>query len=85
MKYLMGNGPRGRLPGDAGLVRGRILMPNWRALEVAQSIRPNRYGNLSGGIAARLKCEAAGTVARRRVWGRLGVYEASSLSADRVS
>ncbi|MFC6048023.1 hypothetical protein ACFPYM_09270, partial [Methylobacterium hispanicum] len=75
LKFLMGDGPRTRLPGDVGLARERILVPNWRALEATQGIKPNKHGNLPGGVAARLKREAAGTVARRRVRGRWGVYE----------
>ncbi|WP_167350078.1 hypothetical protein [Methylobacterium platani] len=75
MKYLRGDGPQVRLPGDVGLSRDRILVPNWRNLETTQRIKPNRHGNLPGGVAARLKREAAGTAARRRIRGRWGVYE----------
>ena len=71
----MGDGPNVRMPGDVGLARDRILVPNWRALEATQGIRPNRYGNLPGGVAARLKREAAGSGSKRRVKGRWGVYE----------
>ncbi|UHC17156.1 hypothetical protein LRS73_04385 [Methylobacterium currus] len=64
-----------RRPGDVGLARDRILVPNWRNLLLTQGINRNQYGNLPGGLAARLAREAAGTRARRRVAGRWGVYE----------
>lgn len=75
LKYLMGDGPNVRMPGDVGLARQKILVPNRRALEATQGIKPNKFGNLPGGVAARLKREAAGTSAKRRARGRWGVYE----------
>ncbi|MFY9293868.1 MAG: hypothetical protein WAP03_24710 [Methylorubrum rhodinum] len=75
MKYAMGEGPQVRRPGDVGLARDRILVPNWRNLQLTQGINRNMYGNLPGGVAARLSREAAGTRAKRRVAGRWGVYE----------
>lgn len=75
LKYAMGDGPTVRRPGDVGLAQSRILVPNWRNLAFTQGINRNQYGNLPGGVAARLAREAAGTKARRRVAGRWGVYE----------
>lgn len=71
MKYAMGSGPQTRRPGDVGLAKDRILVPYWRNLQETQVITINRYGNLPGGVAARLTREAAG---KRRVSGRWGVY-----------
>ena len=74
LKYAMGAGVQTRRPGDVGLARERILVPHWRNLALTQGINRNAYGNLPGGVAARLAREAAGTAARRRVAGRWGVY-----------
>lgn len=74
MKCAMGEGPQVRRSGDVGLARDRILVPNWRNLSLTQGINRNTYGNLPGG-GARLAREAAGTRAKRRGAGRLGVYE----------
>ncbi len=75
LKYGMGEGPQIRRPGDVGLAKDRILVPNWRNLALTQGITRNAYGNVPGGVAARLAREAAGTRARRRVAGRWGVYK----------
>ncbi|MHC2001835.1 hypothetical protein ACYQR9_15550 [Methylobacterium sp. CM6241] len=75
MKFLVGDGPNVRRPGDVGLAKDRILLPNWRNLALTQGIRPDRHGNLPGSVAARLNREAGGTVAKRRVKGRWGVYK----------
>lgn len=75
MKYAMGSGPQTRRPGDVGLAKDRILVPYWRNLQETQGITFNKYGNLPGGVAARLTREAAGTKGKRRVSGRWGVYK----------
>lgn len=75
LKYAMGSGPQIRRPGDAGLAKDRILVPYWRNLRDTQGISFNQYGNLPGGVAARLAREAAGTTSKRRVSGRWGVYK----------
>ncbi|KQU17531.1 hypothetical protein ASG63_08450 [Methylobacterium sp. Leaf94] len=75
LKYAMGSGPQIRRPGDAGLAKDRILVPYWRNLRDTQGISYNAYGNLPGGVAARLAREAAGTTSKRRVSGRWGVYK----------
>lgn len=74
LKYALGDGPQIRRPGDVGLAKERILVPHWRNLALTQGINRNSYGNLPGGVAARLAREAAGTTAKRRVAGRWGVY-----------
>ncbi|GJD97464.1 hypothetical protein [Methylobacterium iners] len=74
MKYAMGDNPNVRRPGDVGLASGKIYVPHWKNLQATQGISRNRYGNLPGGVAARLAREASGTVAKRRVAGRWGVY-----------
>ena len=75
MKYGLGDGRQTRRPGDVGLARDRIYVPHWRNLALTQGINRNQYGNLPGGVAARLNREAAGTRAKRRVAGRWGVYK----------
>lgn len=75
LKYAMGDGPQIRRPGDVGLVKDAILVPNWKNLQLAQGINRNTYGNLPGGVAARLAREAVGQRAERRVPGRWGVYK----------
>ena len=75
MKYAMGAGPQVRRPGDAGLAKDRIYVPYWKNLRDTQGISFNQYGNLPGGVAARLAREAAGTKGKRRVSGRWGVYK----------
>lgn len=75
MKYAMGDGQQVRRPGDVGLAKDRLLVSHWRNLFLTQGINRNQYGNLPGGVAARLVREAAGTRARRRAAGRWGVYE----------
>lgn len=75
MKYAMGSGPQTRRPGDVGLAKDGILVPYWKNLLDTQGISFNRYGNLPGGVAARLAREAAGTLGKRRVSGRWGVYK----------
>lgn len=75
MKYAMGAGPQVRRPGDVGLAKDRILVPYWKNLLDTQGISYNRYGNLPGGVAARLAREAAGTRGKRRISGRWGVYK----------
>jgi hypothetical protein len=74
-KYGMGDGPQTRRPGEVGLARDRLYVPHWRNLALTQGINRNQYGNLHGGVAARLNREAAGTRAKRRVAGRWGVYK----------
>ncbi len=69
LKYALGDDPQIRRPGDVGLAREKILVPHWRNLALTQGINRNAYGNLPGGVAARLAREAAGTAARRRVAG----------------
>lgn len=49
MKYTMGDGPQVRRPSDVGLSKDRILVPNWRNLQLTQGINRNAYGNLPGG------------------------------------
>ncbi len=49
MKYAMGEGQKVRRPGDVGLSKDRILVPNWRNLQLTQGIGRNAYGNLPGG------------------------------------
>lgn len=75
LKYGMGDGPQTRRPGDVGLARERILVPHWRNLALTQNINRNSYGNVPGGVAARLAREALGQRAKRRVAGRWGVYK----------
>lgn len=75
LKYSMGSGPQVRRPGDVGLAKDRILVPYWKNLLDTQGITYNAYGNLPGGVAARLAREAAGTKGKRRVSGRWGVYK----------
>lgn len=75
LKLLMGDGPNVRMPGDVGLAKDRILVPNWKRLKSTQGISPNKNGNLPGGVMARLAREAGGTVAKRTVRGRWGVYK----------
>jgi hypothetical protein len=75
MKYGLGDGRQTRRPGDVGLARDRIYVPHWRNLALTQGINRNQYGNLPGGVAARLAREAAGTRAKRRVASRWGVYK----------
>jgi hypothetical protein len=70
MKYAMGAGAQVRRPGDVGLAKDRILVPYWKNLLDTQGISFNQYGNLPGGVAARLAREAAGTRGKRRVSGR---------------
>lgn len=71
----MGDGPQIRRPGDVGLGRDAILVPDWRNLAMTQGINRNSYGNLPGGVAARLAREALGQLAKRRAPGRWGVYK----------
>lgn len=75
MKYAMGSGPQVRRPGDVGLAKDAIYVPYWKNLRDTQGINYNQYGNLPGGVAARLAREAAGTKGKRRVSGRWGVYK----------
>jgi hypothetical protein len=75
MKYALGDGRQVRRPGDVGLARDRIYVPHWKNLQMTQGISRNQYGNVPGGVAARLAREAAGTRAKRRVAGRWGVYK----------
>lgn len=75
MKYGMGDGPQIRRPGDVGLAKDAILVPNWKNLQLTQGINRNAYGNLPGGVAARLAREALGHLAKRRAPGRWGVYK----------
>ncbi|MEG9527405.1 MAG: hypothetical protein MIL41_16845 [Hyphomicrobiales bacterium] len=60
--------------GDVGLANRHILVPYWKNLGLTQQIFRNTYGNLPGGVAARLKREAAGTRAKKTKAGRWGVY-----------
>ncbi len=46
LKYGMGEGPQIRRPGDVGLAKDRILVPNWRNLALTQGITRNAYGNV---------------------------------------
>jgi len=75
MKYAMGSGPQVRRPGDVGLAKNRILVPNWRNLQLTQGISRNSYGNLPGGVAARLARQVAGRGSKRKFAGRWGVYQ----------
>ncbi|GJE51446.1 hypothetical protein GOFOIKOB_4505 [Methylobacterium tardum] len=75
MKYSMGDGPNVRRPGDVGLAKDTILVPNWKNLQLTQGINRNSYGNLPGGVAARLAREALGQLAKHRAPGRWGVYK----------
>ena len=75
LKYGMGDGPQVRRPGDVGLARERILVPHSRNLALTQGINRNSYGNVPGGVAARLAREALGQRAKRRIAGRWGVYK----------
>lgn len=60
MKYAMGDGPQVRRPRDVGLARERILVPHWRNLSLMQGINRHSYGNVPGGVAARLARESLG-------------------------
>lgn len=75
LKYAMGNGPQIRRPGDVGLAEHSILVSNWKNLALSQGINRNTYGNLPGGVAARLAREALGQLAKRRAPGQWGVYK----------
>ncbi|MFF9550850.1 hypothetical protein [Methylobacterium fujisawaense] len=75
LKYGTGDGRQVRRPGDVGLARDCIYVPHWKNLQMTQGISRNQYGNVPGGVAARLAREAAGTRAKRRVAGRWGVYK----------
>lgn len=75
LKYGLGDGPQIRRPGDVGLAKDRILVPHWCNLALTQGINRNAYGNVPGGVAARLAREALGQRAKRRVTGRWGVYK----------
>lgn len=85
MKYAMGAGPQVRRPGDVGLARDRIYVPYWKNLRDTQGISFNQYGNLAGGVVARLAHEAAGTKGERRVTGRWGSTRGNSTSAAPAS
>jgi len=75
MKYGMGDGPQIRRPGDVGLAKNVIYVPNWKNLQLTQGINRNSFGNLPGGVAARLAREALGARAKRQRPGRWGVYK----------
>jgi|GEM_PF-2634051 len=75
MKYGMGYGPQLRRPGDVGLAKEVIYVPNWKNLSLTQGFNRNSYGNLPGGVAARLAREALGARAKRQRPGRWGVYK----------
>lgn len=54
LKFLMGDGPRMRLPGDVGLERERILVQNWLNLDLSPPgivSSPARLGRLRRLIA----------------------------------
>ena len=72
LKYGMGDGPQVRRPGDVGLAKDVIYVPNWKNLQLTQGINRNSYGNLPGGVAAR---EALGSRAKRQRPGRWGIYK----------
>lgn len=74
MKYAMGSGPQIRRPGDVGLAQDEIYVPNRRNLGLTQGIHRNSYGNLPGGVAARLARKALVQSAKRQRPGRWGVY-----------
>lgn len=78
LKCAMGEGENVRKPGDVVLAGEHILVPNWKNLELAQGIRRNAFGNLPGGVMARLAREAKGTKAKRRAAYRWSVYRTDS-------
>ncbi|KST61128.1 hypothetical protein AO398_00100 [Methylobacterium sp. GXS13] len=75
MKYGMGDGPQIRRPGDVGLAKDVIYVPNWKNLSLTQGINRNSFGDLPGGVAARLAREALGERSKRQRPGRWGVYK----------
>ncbi|MBO1022008.1 hypothetical protein IPV08_18800, partial [Methylobacterium sp. SD274] len=78
LKYHVGEGENVRLPGDVGLAGEHILVPNWENLALTQGIRPNAYGNLAGGVVARLNREIQGQRAKKTAAYRWSVYKADS-------
>lgn len=78
LKYHLGEGENVRLPGDVGLAGEHILVPNWKNLALTQGIRPNAYGNLAGGVMARLNREIQGQRAKKTAAYRWSVFKTDS-------